>query len=71
MTLILTFISETITALYAILTVVISRWLMGLASPEDDLRWLQEQPLVRFLTRLKWYRGNEFIHQVRAKRLLA
>lgn len=63
-------ITESIQAAYAIMTVILTRWLMELASPESDLRWLRRQSWYQALLRLRWYRGNEIVHQLRAIRLL-
>lgn len=54
----------------AFVTLVLSRWLLGLSSPEQDRRWLHRQPWYQTLKRLKWYRGNEIIHQLRGMYVL-
>lgn len=53
-------------ALHALLV----RWIMTLSTPRKDWLWLKSTSFFDVLSRLSWYRGNEFHHQLRAYRLL-
>jgi hypothetical protein len=55
----------------AIITLLLSRWLLELSTPEKDILWLKKQPGYQDFTRLKFYRGTEYMHQLRARRILA
>jgi hypothetical protein len=55
----------------AVLTLLLSRWLLELSTPEKDIKWLKRQKIYQECKRLNFYRGMEYIHQVRAKRLLS
>jgi hypothetical protein len=66
----LTIIIEALRVCFALATLILTRWLLGMSTPEDDMRWVDSWPLWDFLHRLNWYRGVEYFHQVRAWRLL-
>jgi hypothetical protein len=55
----------------AVITLLLSRWLLELSTPEKDLKWLKRQKVYQDYKRLKFYRGMEYIHQMRAKRIWA
>lgn len=65
-----TFIAELITFSFAIASFVLARWIMELSTPQKDIAWVTGQPLWYELKRLRWYRGMEYIHQLRFKRLM-
>jgi competence CoiA-like predicted nuclease len=56
-------------ALATIGATIVVRWLLGISSYKEDMKWLKLQ-LLHFRS-LDTYRGNEYIHQLRARRLLA
>ncbi len=45
---------------------ILMRWLLTLSTPEKDLAWLKKQAWYKQLSRLKFYRGQEYVHQLRA-----
>lgn len=55
----------------ALIVICLQRWLLGLSTPEKDRKWIEQTKLGSTFLRLKWYRGLEFFHQMRAKRILA
>ena len=55
----------------ALIVTLFQRWLLGLSTPEKDKRWAEQTAFGNLLYRLRWYRGVEFFHQLRAKRLLS
>ena len=52
-------------ALATLSVAVVIRWLFGIGNFEQDMSWLK-----RKLHKIELYRGTEYIHQLRAKRLL-
>ena len=60
-------ITSSIEAAYAILTLIATRWLLFLSTPEDDIKWLKAQGWYKFFAGLKWYRGLEWYHQMKAR----
>jgi len=60
------FIIEVINVGGTLLAAIIMRWLLALSTPEKDFIWLKQQRWYKQLTRLKFYRGKEFFHQMRA-----
>lgn len=66
-----TFIANLLALVESCLSLILSRWLLELSTPARDLLWLQQQPAYWFLWRLRWYRGVEYFHQLRARKLLA
>lgn len=50
--------------------VLLTRWLMGLSTPEKDMLWLEQQKWYNRLFRLRFYRGMEYAHQLKAGRIL-
>ncbi len=53
------------------LSYLLGRWLFDLSSPEQDWYLLRTHRIWSFISRsLRWYNGTEFIHQVRAYKLL-
>jgi hypothetical protein len=55
----------------AVITLLLSRWLLELSTPEKDMKWIKKQKIYQEYKRLKFYRGMEYVHQVRAKRIWA
>lgn len=53
-----------------IISVLLTRWLLALSTPEKDLIWLQQQLWYQKIRRLKFYRGMELAHQWKAERIL-
>jgi len=45
-----------------------ARWLLDISTPQKDLAELRTWELFRIDT--KWYRGLEYMHQIRARNLL-
>lgn len=52
-----------------VIATILMRWLLKLSSPDQDIRWLKNTALWKNCVRLKFYRGKEYIHQLRAKRV--
>lgn len=65
-----TFITNCITLGFAFVQVMMTRWLLALSSFREDWAWLEEHNVLWFFRRLKWYRGREYIHQLRFKRII-
>lgn len=61
---------ELLRGLFALGSVILMRWLLDLAKPADDLAWLRRHVPAWSARRLDYYRGTEYIHQLRARRLL-
>lgn len=60
---------ETIaTIVAAVGAYIAARWLLGISSPEKDIAELLRWRI--FNLDLKWYRGLEYIYQIKARRLL-
>jgi hypothetical protein len=57
--------------LCAAIIVLLQRYLLGLSTWKQDRLWLERQTWYNELRRLRFYRGPEYMHQVRAKRLLS
>lgn len=53
-----------------IISVLVMRWLLALSTPEKDMIWLQGQTWYRNLSLLHYYRGVEYLHQIRARRIM-
>lgn len=66
-----TFITNLLSLVGTFASLILSRWLLELSSPSRDWIWLQQQPAFWYVWRLRWYRGAEFFHQLRARKLLA
>lgn len=66
-----TFITNVIALVGSIASLILSRWLLELSTPARDFIWLQQQPAFWYVWRLRWYRGTEFFHQLRARKMLA
>lgn len=45
---------------------LVTRWLLDLSTPEKDLKWLRRQHWYQQIARLKFYRGLEYFHQLKA-----
>lgn len=54
----------------ALATMVLTRWLFDLGKPEDDIKWVERQleDITFKLKTLKWYRGMEYLHQLKFRR---
>lgn len=54
----------------ALASMVLTRWLLDLGKPEDDILWLKDylEDIFFKLKMLKWYRGMEYIHQIKFRR---
>jgi hypothetical protein len=50
------------------ISTLIMRWLLGLSTLEKDIWWIKETRLWKIMTRLQFYRGFEYIHQVRGQK---
>lgn len=48
---------------------IIFRWLLNLSTPEQDIKWIKATWFWKMCARLKFYRGFEYVHQVRARRV--
>lgn len=66
----ITLLGEIIQVCGAIIAALFMRWLLGLSSPEQDMKWLRRQKWYRELQRLKFYRGLEYLHQVNFWRIV-
>lgn len=62
-------IIEMINIVGVTVSTLIMRWLLGLSTIEQDIKWIKSTGLWKSCTRLKFYRGSEYMHQVRAKRV--
>jgi hypothetical protein len=60
------FIIEVINLGATILATIIMRWLLSLSTPEKDLAWLKKQSWYKQLARMRFYRGQELMYQIRA-----
>lgn len=54
----------------ALATMLLTRWMFDLGKPEDDIRWANDriEDIAFVLRSLKWYRGMEYIHQIKFRR---
>lgn len=54
----------------ALATLILTRWLLDLGKPEDDIRWIEMklEDITFKLKTLKWYRGMEYLHQLKFRR---
>jgi hypothetical protein len=68
--LLLTICNNLFSLLCAAIIVFCQRYLLGLSTWEKDKRWLRRQKWYNTYERLRYYRGSEIIHQLRAYRLL-
>ncbi len=66
----LTMVIEAVRVCFALATLILTRWLLGMSTPESDLAWVDSWGIWSILDRLQWYRGLEYFHQLRAWRLL-
>jgi hypothetical protein len=64
-------IEQSITFVITLLQLVITRWLLAISSPEQDMQWIEQHDLLYHWHRLKWYRGLEYLHQIRFRRIVA
>jgi hypothetical protein len=56
--------------IFALASLILSRWFLELSTPLEDLRWACSQ-LQGLWSYARWYGGYEVMHQLRAMRLLA
>jgi uncharacterized membrane protein len=49
------------------ISTLIMRWLLGLSTIEKDIMWIKQTKLWKMCARLSFYRGTEYIHQIRGK----
>lgn len=68
--LLLQILTEIIQLVGITVSVLVMRYLLALSTPEQDRRWLERQWWYREMQRLKFYRGMDFLYQVKARRLL-
>jgi hypothetical protein len=54
----------------AVITLLLSRWMLELSSIEKDIAWLRDR-LARCGYYLRWYSGVEAWHQWRGRKILA
>lgn len=64
-----TFLTNLIDLASAVASLILSRWLLELSSPEKDLRWLRRQGWFEWLQALRWYRWPEYRYQLAFQRL--
>lgn len=69
--LVITLIETAIQMGATLATVLLARWMYGISSPYADIAWLEQKLDSYRIGTLKWYRGLEYLHQLRGKRLLA
>ena len=55
---------------FAMVQVILTRWLLALSSFKEDWAWLEAHNVIWFFRRLKWYRGPEYRHQLRFQRIV-
>jgi hypothetical protein len=63
-------ILEILSLSFTIAATLIMRWLLMLSTPSQDYYWLQHQGVYRWYKGLSWYRGTEYLHQVRANKII-
>lgn len=61
--------TEIISVCGVTVSALIMRWLLGLSSYQKDILWIKQTKLWKTYARLKFYRGQEYIHQMRARRV--
>jgi hypothetical protein len=61
-----TLIIELINVTGTLVAAIIMRWLLGLSTYEKDMIWMKSTNVYKFVDKLKFYRGKELIHQLRA-----
>jgi hypothetical protein len=60
-------------SLASLASAVCIRWIYNLSTPQKDYRAFKRfiASFEKIVARFEWYRGLEYVHQMRAKRLLA
>jgi hypothetical protein len=61
-------IENGVTFCFAFLQLVLTRWMLFLSTPKEDLKNLPD--VLWYLQQLAWYRGNEYMHQLRYRRII-
>lgn len=64
-------ITEMMSISGTIISTILMRWLMGISTYEKDIHWLKKQKIYQYFVKLKYYRGKEYIYQLRARKLLS
>lgn len=62
-------ITEMISIIGTTIATLIMRWLLRLSTIEQDIQWIKSTKLWKTYARLKFYRGSEYLYQVRARRV--
>lgn len=62
-------ITEVISIAGTTIATLIMRWLLKLSTIEQDIKWIKSTKLWKTCARLKFYRGSEYLYQMRAKRV--
>jgi len=52
------------------ISTLIMRWLLQLSTIEKDIQWICRTKMWKSLTRLQFYQGAEYLHQIRGKRIV-
>lgn len=60
-------IENSVTFCFAFLQLLLTRWMLFLSTPKEDLRNLPD--VLWYLQQLAWYRGTEYLHQLRARKV--
>jgi hypothetical protein len=55
---------------FAVGTTLVMRYLLEISTPEEDIKWIKRQSFYIYISALKFYRGVEFLHQLRGRKLL-
>jgi len=63
-------IREIISISFMIGAAITIRWILMLSTPTQDWWWLQNSGVWQYLDSLKWYRGTEYLHQLRANKIV-
>ena len=65
-------IIEILSLSFAIGTAILLRWLFYLSTPQNDIAWAMQKldKIAEYLDHLKWYRGEEYLHQLRFNRIV-
>jgi hypothetical protein len=53
-----------------VFAMILVRWMLELSSPRADWYWFKNLDLWYHFKRLKWYRGPEYMHQLKFQQLL-
>lgn len=59
-------IKSCISLIAASVSTLLSRWLLGISTPEYDIYRVKKY----FAIELRWYRGPEIVYQIKARKML-